>query len=505
MSAVLQVGDRQLDAEQIISLLTSPQILPHLLREVILEQAIASITYTREELERFCHQFAQNLQNRNISRQQLYRAAARQLKLEKFKEEQWGAQVEAEFLSNKEKYDRVLFSIIQSEELEVIQELYFRLQEEEAAFGELAGQYSQGPEAHSHGLVGPIELQNLHPKLAQMLQISQPGQISPPFRVEKWVAIARLERYIPTQFDTALRQRLLAQRFEAWLEAKIAQESASLNLAPDEAPFGDLPEIVIPPREETASEIREFEDEAIEVSDSVSFDAIAAESEELTETPNPKTPKAWHGYKPLRLREAALLALIPLALGGWSIGAFFGFGTQKNPFSRATEANNSSSGRAIASEETLGVPKQEAFRVAVNYAMSAAELTQIAAIPEEWDRVSQNWQQAIALMRVVPVNDDYYTVAQKKVIEYQGYLEYATQQAQNPDGVFRAAINQAIAAVNSTQIARFPDEWSQAEKDWTRAIELMDTVSEDHPKYETAQEKAIEYQTYLAYVRENAN
>ncbi|MEA5469536.1 peptidylprolyl isomerase [Spirulina sp. 06S082] len=516
MSAVLQVGDRQLDSEQVISLLTSPQILPHLLREIIIDSAIASVACTREELEQFCQNITQQPQNSGISPQQIARVAPRQLKLEKFKEAQWGAQVEAEFLSNKEQYDRVLFSIIQSEELEVIQELYFRLQEEEAAFGDLAGKYSQGPEAHSNGLVGPIALHNLHPKLAQMLRISQPGQISPPFRVDKWVAIARLERYIPTKFDTALRQRLIASRFEAWLEAQIAKESRSLNLAQDI----QLPERLLSSQKAQVLEVEEVQDEiepdnstteAIEVSDSVTFEAISTRPEPENE-PDPlaknsaKMAQKWRSYKPLGIREAAVLALIPLALGGWSVAAFFGFGTQGSPFSRATEAGIPSSGRAeAASEETFGVPHKEAFRVAVNHAMSAADLTQTAATPEDWDRVSQNWQQAIALMRVVPVDHKSYTVAREKVIEYQGYLEYASQQAQNPNGVFRAAINQAIAAVNATEIARFPEEWEQAVQDWTRAIELMETVSEDHPQYETAREKAIEYQTYLAYAQGKVN
>ncbi|MBP0020122.1 MAG: peptidylprolyl isomerase [Cyanobacteria bacterium SBLK] len=510
MSAVLQVGDRQLDAEQFIALLTSPQVLPHLLREIVIDGAIASIPHTREELEQFCRQFLQQPENRKLPRKELARTASRQLKLEKFKEENWGAQVEAEFLSNKEQYDRVLFSIIQSEELEIIQELYFRLQEEEAAFEELAMQYSQGPESHSNGLVGPIELQNLHPKLAQMLRISQPGQISPPFRVDKWVAIARLERYIPTKFNTDLRKRLLSQRFEAWVAAKIAQESATLKISRNM----ELPDAVIPLLEDAASEIEEVleetvPEEAIEVSDAVSFDAIANPTEPISDSEtatHAKIGKKWRGYMPLRMREAALLALIPLALTGWSIGAVFGFGTQKSPFStRATEADPPAQAKAETAKAPLGVPQKEAFRVAVNHAISAAELTQTAATPEDWDKVSQNWQQAIALMRVVPVNDDYYTVARKKVIEYQSYLEYASQQVNNPDGIFRAAVNQAISAVNSTQIARFPEEWEQAERDWRRAIELMKKVSEDHPKYEIAREKAEEYQIYLTYVRGNGH
>ncbi len=63
----------------------------------------------------------------------------------------------------------------------IAQELYFRIQAKENSFADLAREYSLGPEAQTGGLVGPIELNALHPVMVQMLSSSQPGQILAPY------------------------------------------------------------------------------------------------------------------------------------------------------------------------------------------------------------------------------------------------------------------------------------------------------------------------------------
>ncbi len=75
------------------------------------------------------------------------------------------------------------------------------------------------------------------------------------------------------------------------------------------------------------------------------------------------------------------------------------------------------------------VTSEAPFRDAVNTAMAAAEAVQVAQTPEQWQAVAQQWQQAIALMQAVPPEDPNHAVAQQKVIEYQGYLQYAQQNA----------------------------------------------------------------------------
>ncbi|NJO40734.1 MAG: hypothetical protein HC769_06540 [Cyanobacteria bacterium CRU_2_1] len=71
----------------------------------------------------------------------------------------------------------------------------------------------------------------------------------------------------------------------------------------------------------------------------------------------------------------------------------------------------------------------EAFRWAVNRAMSAAELTQIAASEEEWNTIATWWQEASDFMKAVPDSHPKYEIAQSRVSEYQSNREYAQTKA----------------------------------------------------------------------------
>jgi hypothetical protein len=83
------------------------------------------------------------------------------------------------------------------------------------------------------------------------------------------------------------------------------------------------------------------------------------------------------------------------------------------------------------SEATQSVPEAEAFRWAVNRAMSAAELTQTAQSEEEWQQVSSWWQDAIELMQKVPASDSKHDIALTKITEYQNNLQYSQNRSQN--------------------------------------------------------------------------
>lgn len=92
-------------------------------------------------------------------------------------------------------------------------------------------------------------------------------------------------------------------------------------------------------------------------------------------------------------------------------------------------ATPASPGATVAPQAAPPVNSQTPFRDGVNAAMSAAEAVQTAQTPEQWQAVVQQWQQAIALMQAVPQGDPNYATAQQKVTEYQGYLQYAQQNA----------------------------------------------------------------------------
>jgi parvulin-like peptidyl-prolyl isomerase len=235
MTAALQVGHRNITAEEIIPLLAEYRMLPQLFRESIVDQAIAPFTCTLEETASACQQFYQQNQLTSESQRQIWLArrgmtlehlealAVRGLRVEKFKQATWGSKLESYFLKRKRQLDKVIYSLIRSKDRGMAQELYFRIQEGEQSFAEVAHEYSQGLEAQTGGLIGPIELSNSHPVVAQMLSTGQPGQLWPPIRLGEWVVIVRLERLLPARLDEPMRQRLLNELFEAWLQEQLSQ------------------------------------------------------------------------------------------------------------------------------------------------------------------------------------------------------------------------------------------------------------------------------------------
>ncbi|MBW4635341.1 MAG: peptidylprolyl isomerase [Iphinoe sp. HA4291-MV1] len=235
MIPVLQVGDRAISNDELIPLLKQYGMLPQLMREIIIDSAIANHTLTAEENTQAYKQFYQQhqlnsegelqawLQARGVSREQLDSLATRDIKLENFKRSTWGDKLQSYFLQRKAKLDRVVYSLIRVKDICIAQELYFRIQEGEQSFSELAREYSLGSEAQTGGLIGPVELAIPHPILANMLASIQPGQLLPPTPLGDWIVIVRLEKLLPAQLDEQMQERLLNELFEHWLQTQLKE------------------------------------------------------------------------------------------------------------------------------------------------------------------------------------------------------------------------------------------------------------------------------------------
>lgn len=202
---------------------------PQLLRSLILDQAIAAIEYSEAEHARFREQLHSDetyqtwRQQQGITPEQFDAWLIRELKIRKFQQHQWGKKLLSYFLQRKADLDRVICSLIYLPQMELAQELYFRIVEGEQSFAEVARHYSQAPEAQAGGIVGPIELGKLHPDLARMFYGGQPGQIWSPVTIDDWIVIARLEAVLPVQLDQEMRQFLLSELLETWLQHQLKQ------------------------------------------------------------------------------------------------------------------------------------------------------------------------------------------------------------------------------------------------------------------------------------------
>lgn len=235
MQGVLKIGERVIQDNEFYPLLAQYQLLPRLAREMIVDEAIADIDCTSEEQEQALAHFYQQYQITNeeqlqawltqagMTQEQLNKFVTREIKLEKFKQEKWTHQLESYFLECKGQLDRVVYSLIRTKEAGIAQELYFRIQEGESQFADLAREFSEGGEAQTGGLIGPVELNVPHPRIVQLLTTLPAGQLSPPTMIGEWWIILRLEKYLASQLDDTLRQRLRNDLFQKWLNNQLQQ------------------------------------------------------------------------------------------------------------------------------------------------------------------------------------------------------------------------------------------------------------------------------------------
>ena len=230
MSEFEQIGNFQLPPAELLPLLKRYQLLPGIVRELTIDRAIIDIECSNDEqivaLKQFYDREHLTTEDRlqywlnchYLDRQQLAEIAIRQFKIEKFKQATWGDRINAHFLKRKGQLDRIVYSLIRTKELEIAQEIYFRSIAGEQSFTELATKYSEGAESQTGGLIGPVEISVPHPAIAQAISTQPLGQVCQPMRLEEWYVIVRPEKIIPARLDELMRQRMLDELFQIWLQ-----------------------------------------------------------------------------------------------------------------------------------------------------------------------------------------------------------------------------------------------------------------------------------------------
>jgi parvulin-like peptidyl-prolyl isomerase len=207
MPEIIPLEATPIGLDKLIPFLHSKPILGQILREMLLDRIVKSMP-------------DMPLDNPSIEPQQA-EFVQRQQKIQQFKQRNWGDQLEKYFLQRKRQLDQVVYSVIRTPDIGLTHELYFQVQGQEASFAELARQYSQGPEALTNGIIGPVKLSTLPAELARKLSTLRPGEISHPIRFQNTALFVKLERHLPAQFNVQTQQQLLDELFETWLLAQI--------------------------------------------------------------------------------------------------------------------------------------------------------------------------------------------------------------------------------------------------------------------------------------------
>lgn len=170
----------------------------------------------QEDLEPF-------LQSKGWNNDDLVYFSTKGARIDLFKQQAFGNDVELRFLNSKLDLDQVTYSLIRVSDGDLAFELHQRLQEGEASFSELAAKHSEGSERETGGRHGPYPLSQAHEAVAEKLRVSQQGQLWPPFFLKDVWLILRLDVWEGKRLNDETRDQLLEELFSEWLNQRVMQ------------------------------------------------------------------------------------------------------------------------------------------------------------------------------------------------------------------------------------------------------------------------------------------
>ena len=141
-------------------------------------------------------------------------ASLKKLSIDKF-----GKEAKIIFNSRKEVYyDQYTYSLLRTKNKKLVFELYYQIEANETSINQLSKKYSSGSERLKLGIIGPINLKDVHYEIAKILQSSNDSIINEPIEINKeWFLIKR-ENFVDVKFNDYYQSKICLELLENELE-----------------------------------------------------------------------------------------------------------------------------------------------------------------------------------------------------------------------------------------------------------------------------------------------
>ena len=149
-----------------------------------------------------------------INKEVIKLASLKKLSLDKF-----GKEAKNIFNSRKESYyDQYTYSLLRTKNKKLVFELYYQIEANETSINQLSKKYSSGSEKLKLGIIGPINLKDVHFEIAKILKISNDSIINEPIEINKeWFLIKR-ENFVDVKFNDYYQNKICLELLENELE-----------------------------------------------------------------------------------------------------------------------------------------------------------------------------------------------------------------------------------------------------------------------------------------------
>jgi hypothetical protein len=227
----LRLDEKPITIRAFLSLARKQGSIPKLVQEWVLDQTLAETPLPETQqsalLDEFLKQqglesdeaFQAFLINRHIDQTLLLQMISRPHQVVAYREERWGPAASSLYLQKKDQFDLVRYRRLQSSNSDVMQEIYFRLKDQEESWESLARQFPGAP-TDATALVGPLAVAEVEQPILEVLRQLEPGKVGRPLQLNDQVVVVALEEFTPSALNQTIRDTLLRQAFEEWLQTE---------------------------------------------------------------------------------------------------------------------------------------------------------------------------------------------------------------------------------------------------------------------------------------------
>ena len=160
-------------------------------------------------------------ERKGLNEKELLKLSIRHKKWLSFCSKRFKSMAATLFLKRKAKLDRVSFQLVWTKDEAFCNELFVRIKEQECTIEEAQEMTEEAPKGLKENTTAPVALGDLAPALAEVLRVSQPGQLWPPRKAEHGWILIQHKKTLPAVFNKSQKETLILELGEKWLNEEI--------------------------------------------------------------------------------------------------------------------------------------------------------------------------------------------------------------------------------------------------------------------------------------------
>ena len=206
-----------------IELLKADKIRNVILNDLQIKQTKQEL-FLKYDIEKLKNKKENTFLIHNLNNEIFKFASLKKLSLEKF-----SSQAEKIFQIRKDyHYDQYFYSLLRNKNKSQIFEFYYQIESNESSINDLSKEFSSGYEKSKLGIIGPVNLANINPEIAEILKTSKDSIINDPIEINKEWYLLQRENFVPAIYNKYYQDKICMELLEREFEKEYEKEYLKL-------------------------------------------------------------------------------------------------------------------------------------------------------------------------------------------------------------------------------------------------------------------------------------